>query len=67
MEEVSIVCVDLAKQVFKYTPRLPMAEFCFARNCRGRTFRDLWPDFGRVWLRWRHVARCIIGVESLQT
>lgn len=37
--------------------RLPMAGFCFARNCRGRNFRDLWPDFGRVWLRWRRVAR----------
>lgn len=49
MEEVSIVGVDLAKQVFQV----------HGRDCR-------WPDFGRVLLRWRRVARRIIGAESLQ-
>jgi hypothetical protein len=56
MEEVSIVGVDLAKQVFQVHGAAPDGRVCFARNCRGRNFRDLWPDFGRVWLRWRRVC-----------
>lgn len=66
MEEVVSSASTLQSRFFKSTARLPMAVFCFARNCRGRNFRDLWPDFGRVLLRWRRVARRIIGAESLQ-
>ena len=61
MEEVSIVGVDLGKQSFKFTAQLRTEELCFGRSCRGRSFRDLWPDFGRVWLQWRLVERRTIG------
>jgi len=67
MEEVSIVCVDPAKQVFQIHGAAADGRILFRKKLSRSQFPRFIAGLRRVWLRWRHMARCIIGVESLQT
>lgn len=61
VDEVSVVGVDLAKQLFQVTELCRMGMFFLARNYRGSQFPSSWGRCHTTWLRWKLAVQHITG------
>ena len=61
MKEVSIIGVDLAKNVFQLHGAAADGTVLFHKSCRDRSSSDSWRSIRSASSRWRPVAARIIG------